>query len=65
MRYVISVESKGDYADDLEQALSIFNKMMCIDKKQVREDVLQTGQSTQVYGFCVGTLYDNHFKVKK
>jgi|GEM_PF-6166663 len=60
-RYSISVESKGKSANTLEEALSAFNGMMTIDKQQVKKELLEKGESCQVYGFCVGYIADNQF----
>jgi excinuclease UvrABC ATPase subunit len=60
-RYSVSVESKGKTANTLEEALSVFNGMMTIDKQQVKKDLLEKGESYQVYGFCTGYIADNQF----
>lgn len=60
-RYTINVASKCGSADTLDEALSVFGGMMYIDKRQVSKDLLEKGESHQVYGFCTGSVYDTTF----
>lgn len=60
-RYTIVVESKGRSANSLEEALTTFGGMMCINKEQVRHDLQEKGEAMQVYGFCSGSVIDNDF----
>lgn len=60
-RFIISVESKISCASTLDEALSVFGGMMYINRPLVKKDLLEKGESYQVYGFCTGHIVDRQF----
>lgn len=60
-KYTITVEAKSAGSNDLEEAISLFYGMMCINRDEVRESLVTTGYATQVYGFVTGGIYDNEW----